>query len=246
MKDFLLQEISSLIKIERLLPVAGDEQTREFSHVLSKQAYHSLSEGHLWFSIFSRPPSNHFTRAQRCTCCFVLFFITMLLNILYYDQTNESKPITRHSLFSIGRYSITSEQIGIGVLVEFLSFIPSLFLVQLFRRSKQRPSKENELSFLQKTLINLKRGKQSEISMMKKRKSSWKFPWWCLYLGYILSFIFIGISIFFIIIRGIQFGDLKTQKWLISLIIGFFSSIFFTQPLKVNSLEKEKNSFGRF
>jgi hypothetical protein len=213
-----------------LLPVASDEQKREFNHVLSKQAYHSFSEGHLWFSIFSRPASNHFTRVQRCTCCFVLLFITMLFNILYYDQMNESKSSTVDSSFSIGPYSITSQQIGIGVLVEFLSFIPNLFLVQLFRRSKQRSSKENQFSLLQKTLIGLKRGKQS---MIKKSKSSLKFPWWCLYLSYILSFLFMGISIFFIIILGIQFGDVKTQKWVISLIIGFCSSIFFTQPLKV-------------
>jgi polycystin 1L2 len=77
--------------VERVLPVAGDEQQREFSYVLSKQAYHSMSEGHLWFSIFSRPPSNVFTRVQRCTCCFVLLFTAMLLNILYYDRIAEAK-----------------------------------------------------------------------------------------------------------------------------------------------------------
>lgn len=35
-------------------------------------------------------------------------------------------------------------------------------------------------------------------------------------------------------VRGIEFGDLKSQKWLTSLLTGFFSSIFFIQPLKVN------------
>jgi hypothetical protein len=38
---------------------------------------------------------------------------------------------------------------------------------------------------------------------------------------------------FFIIIRGIEFGDLKTQKWLTSILTGFFSSIFLTQPIKI-------------
>jgi hypothetical protein len=59
------------IKIERVLLVASEFQRQEFSYLLSKKAYHSVSEGHLWFSIFSRPPSNEFTRVQRCTCCFV-------------------------------------------------------------------------------------------------------------------------------------------------------------------------------
>jgi hypothetical protein len=63
----------------------------EFSYVLAKKTYHSVSDGHLWFSIFSHPPSNKFTRVQRCTCCFVLLFITMLLNIMYYDLSAEAE-----------------------------------------------------------------------------------------------------------------------------------------------------------
>jgi hypothetical protein len=45
--------------------------------------------------------------------------------------------------------------------------------------------------------------------------------------------ILVGVSITFIIASGIEFGDLKSQKWLISILSGLFSSIFLTQPLKV-------------
>ncbi|CAF5017167.1 unnamed protein product, partial [Rotaria sp. Silwood1] len=76
--------------IERILPLADEYQKQEFSYVLSKQAYHSISEGHLWFSIFSPPSPNKFTRVQRCTCCFVLLLTAMFLNILYYDQIKEA------------------------------------------------------------------------------------------------------------------------------------------------------------
>src|SRR5690349_24920742 len=98
-------------QVERVLPVAGEYQKREFSYVLSKQAYHSISEGHLWFSIFARPPSNKFTRVQRCTCCFVLLFTAMLLNILYYDQANEAKSTTTTGSLSFGPLYITPEQV---------------------------------------------------------------------------------------------------------------------------------------
>jgi hypothetical protein len=66
-----------------------------------------------------------------------------------------------------------------------------------------------------------------------KKQSHLTFPWWCLFIAYGLSLIFAGISIFFIIARGIEFGDLKTQKWLTSLLSGFFSSILLIQPIKV-------------
>ena len=109
----------------------------EFSYLLSKRAYHSISDGHLWFSIFSRPPSNQFTRVQRCTCCFVLFFISMFLNIMYYDLSNESNSTESASL-ALGPVYLGLQQIFIGIIVELLALIPSLLLVQIFRRLQSR------------------------------------------------------------------------------------------------------------
>ncbi|CAF1336506.1 unnamed protein product [Adineta steineri] len=201
-------------RIERILPIAGELQKHEFSYVLSKQAYHSITEGHLWFSIFSRPPSNKFTCVQRCTCCFVLLFTAMLLNILYYDQTNETNINQTDGSLSFGPFYISSQQISIGIIVEILSFFPSLLLVQFFRRILPRQS----------------------IKSNKTKRSQLMFPWWCIFFAYSLSFILVLVSSFFIIVRGIQFGDLKTQKWLTSLLSGFFSSIFLIQPLKIVAL----------
>ena len=112
-------------------------EKREFSYLLSKRAYHSISDGHLWFSIFSRPPSNQFTRVQRCTCCFVLFFISMFLNIMYYDLSNESNSTESASL-ALGPVYLGLQQIFIGIIVELLALIPSLLLVQIFRRLQSR------------------------------------------------------------------------------------------------------------
>lgn len=74
---------------------------------------------------------------------------------------------------------------------------------------------------------------EMNLSAKKKKGCSLTFPWWCLFIVYGLSMIFGGVSIFFIIVRGIEFGDLKTQQWLTSLLTGFFSSILLIQPLKV-------------
>ena len=113
---FLLQDWLAVEKgsgqIERLLPVAGEDDKRKFSYLLSKKAYHSLSEGHLWFSIFSRPASNRFTRVQRCTCCFILLFTSMLFNILYYDQAKAADEKTGNTSLSFGAFFITTEQVN--------------------------------------------------------------------------------------------------------------------------------------
>lgn len=95
-------------------------------------------------------------------------------------------------------------------MIELFCFFPSLLLVQLFRRIRQRNISQNQ-------------SKQMKLT----------FPWWCIFLAYILSILSASLSIFFIIVRGIALGDLRTQKWLTSVVIGFFSSVCVTQPLKV-------------
>ncbi|UJR09103.1 hypothetical protein I4U23_013350 [Adineta vaga] len=220
-------------RIERILPVAGEMEKQEFSYVLSKKAYHSVSDGHLWFSIFSRPPSNRFTRVQRCTCCFVLFFVSMLLNIMYYDLSNEAKSAnqTQTNGLVIGPLYITPQQIGIGVMVELLTLIPSLFIVQLFRRIRSRQQTSPLRQALHK--INASRAFSESVESMRRKKLPRTLPWWCLFIAYGLSFAIIAISILFIIARGIEFGDVKTQQWLTSVLTGFFSSILLTQPIKI-------------
>jgi hypothetical protein len=119
-----------LNKIERILPVASEIEKGEFSYLLSKKAYHSMSDGHLWFSIFSRPPSNQFTRVQRCTCCFVLLFISMFINIMYYDLSNQAKinNSTETLSLSFGPLFISSDQVCL------FCFIKSIFNLHLSLR----------------------------------------------------------------------------------------------------------------
>ena len=102
----------------------------QFSYLLSKQAYHSISEGHLWFSIFSRPPSNKFTRVQRCTCCFVLLLLSMFLNIMYYDLKKETaaKNSTSTTGLTLGPLLINSEQVELLPII-FLKYVFSFRLV---------------------------------------------------------------------------------------------------------------------
>ncbi len=115
--------------------------------------------------------------------------------------------------------------------MELFSLIPSLFLEQLFRRLRSR---RKQISPLRHALNQVKSSLQeNESDEKKKMKSPLTFPWWFIFIGYGLCAILVGISIFFIIARGIEFGDLKTQQWLTSILSGFFSSIILTQPIKI-------------
>ena len=105
----------------------------------------------------------------------------------------------------------------IGVVVEVLSLVPSLFLVQFFRRIRVKVDQKEQ---------------------NKDKRCSIRFPWWCLYVAYGLSVVMVAVSMFFIIARGIMLGDRRIQQWLKSLVISFISSVFFTQPLKVCVLKR--------
>ena len=62
----------------------------------------------------------------------------MFLNIMYYDLSNEAKTTNSTSGFSLGPIYLSPQQVVIGIIVELIALIPSLLLVQFFRRLRPR------------------------------------------------------------------------------------------------------------
>lgn len=96
-------------EIDRLLPLATEVQKTNLQYLAQKQAKEKLSDGHLWFSIFSRPTQSSFTRLDRVTCAFVLLFITMVMNIAYYNVDKSSNS----GGLEIGPFIVTPTQVCI-------------------------------------------------------------------------------------------------------------------------------------
>ncbi|CAF3773946.1 unnamed protein product [Rotaria sp. Silwood1] len=96
---------------------------------------------------------------------------------------------------------------------------------------------QEQACYLYISILNLINNHKILISIcIKNQKSKLLFPWWCLIIVYMISSLFIGIFIIFILNRSIYIGDIKTRIWLASILISFMSSIFLTQPLKVFGL----------
>jgi len=95
-------------KIERELFVACEPQKTELKYFLQKEAKHNINDSHIWFSVFNRPVQSSFTRLDRLTCCFVFLNLSMLLNILYYDSSSDSRS---QSSLNFGLFNITIEQV---------------------------------------------------------------------------------------------------------------------------------------
>ena len=144
----------------------------------------------------------------------------------------------------------------IGIMSNLIMFPPSFLIVQLFRRSRPRRTRTE---MIKKAIESTKnpnheRGsryknyndekikndpeiptiqEQDKKSSKKKKKGPFTFPWWCKIIAYIFSFMFSVFSVFFIVIKGISFGDEKVTKWLTSFVVSIFTSFLITQPIQV-------------
>ncbi|KAI8514731.1 hypothetical protein Bbelb_073220 [Branchiostoma belcheri] len=76
-------------KVDRFLSAAGRDELTNFSSIFHERTRTDMSDGHLWFSVASRPTRSHFTRVQRASCCLSLVFLTMITNAMFY-QTDDS------------------------------------------------------------------------------------------------------------------------------------------------------------
>lgn len=66
-----------------------------------------------------------------------------------------------------------------------------------------------------------------------KKKKKCELPWWFTIVGWILLWMAVLVSAAFVTFYGIMFQDIKCKKWITSMLISFFMSVFFTQPIKV-------------
>lgn len=132
-------------QINRLLPVALNEQKTEFNYLLEKETKDKLNDGHLWLSIFTRPLYSSFTRTDRLTCCFVILYMSMLMNIMYYGMSSSDNDDSSTDGLKIGPLSITPQQISIGIITNLVVMPPSMLLVFLFRKTRKRLTKSFKL-----------------------------------------------------------------------------------------------------
>ncbi|XP_073320377.1 polycystin-1-like protein 2 [Pagrus major] len=70
------------------------------------------------------------------------------------------------------------------------------------------------------------------VKKKKKTGGCW-LPWWCVFLGWFLLLSISGISTYFTLLYGFEYGKQKSIKWVMSLGLSLFQSIFILQPLKV-------------
>jgi hypothetical protein len=79
----------------------------------------------------------------------------------------------------------------------------------------------------------LRQPQREEKNKKEKRNKSMQLPWWGKLVGYALSLLVSITSLFFVVVKGIEFGNEKVAKWLSSVVASFLASMLLTQPLQL-------------
>ena len=112
--------------VEKVLPVAGPEEIASFNHLFFSSTQKNITDNHIWFSVFIRPPKSRFTRVQRLSCCLTLIYCAMLTNAMFYEIGGTTDPSTT---LKLGPFEFSAAQIGIGIMSSIVIFPVNLLIV---------------------------------------------------------------------------------------------------------------------
>ena len=143
----------------------------------------------------------------------------------------------------------SKEEISCGVISSLIIICPTIFLVILFRKSapfsrrKSRFDKviddaaaSGKIILPQKShtrkVVNEKYVKDSESRFTLFFRET-GLPSTCYFFAWILTAIFIMVSMALVAAYGFTFGNLKTYQWITSIVVNFFWNIFVESVIKV-------------
>ncbi|XP_077451223.1 polycystin-1-like protein 2 [Stigmatopora argus] len=120
--------------LDKVFPVATEEDLKRFSNLFFMKTAKDFRDGHIWFSVISRPPSSTFTRVQRVSCCFSLLLCTMLTSIMFWGIPTDPSEQT----MDLGHIEFTWQQVMIGIQSSIIMFPINLLIVSIFRNTRPR------------------------------------------------------------------------------------------------------------
>ena len=210
-------------KVCRILPVANEQELTNFSHVFSKKAIKGLEDGHLWFSIVSRPPTSNFTRVQRLSCALCLLCCTMITSAMFYNMGGQGpSPFAVH----IGSLIIDLKPFVIGLQSSIIIVPVNVLIVQIFRNLRPNNKKPKE-----KTSQDANEEEVVQIENQNPPKG--KLPYCFIYVAYAICYLASAASIFFTLLYSIQWGRETSTEWVIAMVTSFVQSALLLQPIKV-------------
>ncbi|MBN3294620.1 PK1L2 protein, partial [Polypterus senegalus] len=144
--------------LDKVFPVATEMDLKQFSNLFFMKTARDFRDGHIWFSVLSRPPHSNFTRVQRVSCCFSLLLCTMLTSIIFWGVPKDPAELIIRLL--TGQIEFTWQQVIIGFESSILMFPINLLIVTIFRNIRPRGKKSVQPNLE----VDKKQGKNGRVS----------------------------------------------------------------------------------
>lgn len=174
----------------------------------------------------------------------------MLTNAMFFQQGGGAQDTT----IKLGPIQLSWQLIMIGVQSSVIVMPVNLFLVSIFRKlaPKEIKGKKYELQTFKDEEVEKADdqeiepevddesvvSKKSRFGLLFKKgskdpKKKFLFPYWCIFVAYLLCFISVGVSSVFVLFYGFMFGREKSGQWLTAMVVSIFQSVVVIQPVKV-------------
>lgn len=194
-------------KLNLELKVSGKNEISGFKNLFYSRTATSLGDKHLWLSIFTRPPHNPFTRAQRLACCISILFAAMVTNAMFYNFGTPPGDAVQ-----IGPLKVSLTQIKIGIQSSIVAIPVNVLVVTIFRQLKAKETGNDE-------------------DDGAKRRGC--LPHWFVYVAWFICTMATLTSAAFIVFYSLMWGAETSNEWLVSVMVSFFQDAIVMQPLKV-------------
>ena len=219
-------------RIEKILPVANDDELKQVHLVFASAVSKGLLDGHIWFSIFLRPKQSCFTRVRRLSACLALIFLTMLVNAMFFGVGDS--PDSRRIIW-LGNFKVNMTGIIIGIQSSIIVIPPSMIIIEIFRRlrpNRESVAKKDKDAVSSTPSLTQTDSENNQVGEKHRKKKPFMLPNWFKYIAYFLVFACTASSALICFFYSMMWGARKSNEWLASMFTGFFQSILVIQPIK--------------
>ena len=97
-------------KIERNLNFVSQNEFKKLKRQ-NESVMDKCSDLHLWYSVFNKPIGSLFSLLNRVTCCFLSFYLSMLLITVFYTSSNVNSKDSislNLSIFNLNKQQVSN------------------------------------------------------------------------------------------------------------------------------------------
>ena len=105
-------------QVDLTVPLSSQDELKQFNYLFVNKAKRDLSDAHLWFSIYARPPRSTFSRCQRLSVAMSLLFTHMLANLMFYGRQPAGNPETENK---VGSFTVNFQQVKFYLIIKIIN-----------------------------------------------------------------------------------------------------------------------------